>query len=292
MMAISTPPSPLADLPSVGVIGLGIIGSRVSQCLRNAGYPVFCWSRTPRPEMPGCQLHPRAVAEQAQVVQLFVRDDSALAAAMQEMHPVLTPVHVIMNHATVSPEAVHAAAAVCADAGAAFLDAPFTGSKMAAEAGQLVYYIGGEAAVLERVRPVLQCSAKDILHLGAIGEATVLKIASNLISAVNVLALGEAVDLVAGQDIPIEKLAAALRVNANFSPLMDLKLKTLLHQDFSPHFSVGNMLKDARLAQALAFSPTPGLDAAAESLQILADTDRAGLDYAAMVLAHDALDSL
>jgi 3-hydroxyisobutyrate dehydrogenase-like beta-hydroxyacid dehydrogenase len=291
-MTSSTSLSHLANLPSVGVIGLGIIGSRVYEGLRKAGYPVVCWSRTPRTEVPGYQLNAGAVAERAQVVQLFVRDDAALAAAMQDMRPLLTPGHVVMNHATVSPEAVHSAAAVCADAGAAFLDAPFTGSKLAAEAGQLVYYIGGDEAVLERVHPVLQCSAKDILHLGAIGEAMVLKIASNLVSAVNVLALGEAVNLVSGQDIPMEKLAAALRVNANFSPLLDLKLKTLLHQDFSPHFSVGNMLKDVRLAQALAFLPTPGLDAAAEALQIVADADQADLDYAAMVLAHEAPDSL
>lgn len=116
----------VANTTPIGVIGLGIIGSRVVENLGKAGFPVYVWSRSAR-AVPNFMASPHDVAEAATMIQLFVRDDAALLEAMKEMGPALTAGHVVMNHATVSPGAVHEAAAIAAKAGAGFLDAPFTG---------------------------------------------------------------------------------------------------------------------------------------------------------------------
>jgi 3-hydroxyisobutyrate dehydrogenase len=166
----------------IGVIGLGIIGSRVAENLGKAGYEVFVWSRSPR-AIPNFLANPREVAESAHTLQIFVRDDAALLAAIEDMLPALTPAHLILNHATVSPSATLEAAERVSKTGAAFLDAPFTGSKVAAQNGKLVYYIGGDAGLMPLAEPVLKASSAKIMHVGKIGDATVLKIATNLITA-------------------------------------------------------------------------------------------------------------
>jgi 3-hydroxyisobutyrate dehydrogenase-like beta-hydroxyacid dehydrogenase len=253
----------------VGLLGLGIIGSRVAENLRNAGHTVFFWSRTGR-AVPGALPSPRAVAESAQVIQIFVRDDAALLEAMNEMLPVLNSGHVIMNHATVSKLATLEAARICESAGTAFLDAPFTGSKMAAQNGKLCYYIGGSTEVLERVRAVLEASSAKIVHLGAVGDAMVLKIVTNLVTAITVKALAEAAAITKGQGVPLEALKTALESNANYSMLIGMKLPAIMSGDFEAHFSLINMLKDADFARALASgsdTKTPALDCTAEAMR-------------------------
>lgn len=245
-------------IKKVGVLGLGIIGSRVAENLRKAHFDVFVWSRSARPT-PGFLASPAEVADVAQVVQIFVRDDQALAEAMEGMRPNLRPDHIIMNHSTVSPAATSAAAKVCKDTGAGFLDAPFTGSKNAAAGGKLVYYIGGEEHLLERARLVLEASAAKIMPLGGVGDAMVLKIATNLVTAVIVEALAEAVAITRSSGISAEKLLEALEPNANFSTLIGMKLPTMISGNYEPHFSLRNMLKDTQFARVLAREA--GLDA-------------------------------
>jgi 3-hydroxyisobutyrate dehydrogenase len=154
----------MSENKSIGVLGQGIIGSRVADHLRAAGHTVTVWSQTGR-AMPGSVATVAELAQQAEVIQIFLRDDAALLAAVEAMQPQLTPQHVVMNHATVSRAATLKSAELCAAAGAAFMDAPFTGSKMAAQNAKLAYYVGGDAAVLERVRPILELSSAQILPL-------------------------------------------------------------------------------------------------------------------------------
>ena len=272
---------------NVGVLGLGIIGSRVAENLRKAGYEVFVWSRTARP-VPNFLASPSEVAEVANVVQIFVRDDEALLEAVDDMAPVLREGQIIMNHATVSPEAVKKAAAVCEQAGAAFLDAPFTGSKMAAQNGKLVYYIGGEDRVLDKARPVLEATAAKILPLGGIGDASVLKIATNLVSAVIVEALAEAAAITRSQGVSAQKLLEALEPNANFSTLIGMKLPVMIEGNFEPHFSLRNMLKDVEFGRALAKDcglVAPVVDSTAEVMRGAIDAGKGDLDFA--VIAED-----
>ena len=253
----------------IGVIGLGIIGSRVAENLDKAGYEVFVWSRSPR-AIPNFLANPREVAESAHTLQIFVRDDAALLAAIEDMLPALTPAHLILNHATVSPSATLEAAERVSKTGAAFLDTPFTGSKVAAQNGKLVYYIGGDAGLMPLAEPVLKASSAKIMHVGKIGDATVLKIATNLITAVTVKGVQEAVALTQAQGVDPRKLLEAEEPNANFSPLIGMKLPAMIDQNFEAHFSLQNMLKDADFALALA--EQKGLKLGA--LQAMADAMR------------------
>ncbi|WP_009965132.1 NAD(P)-binding domain-containing protein [Verrucomicrobium spinosum] len=236
---------------SVGVIGLGIIGSRVAERLRNADFNVYVWNRSIKPE-PNFMASPAEVAEVAQVIQIFVRDAEALVAVMEDMKTALTPDHVVLCHSTVNSWGIRRAVAIADSVGAAFLDAPFTGSKTAAEKGQLVYYIGGDQAPLDRARKVLETSGKKIITLGKAGDATVLKIATNLISAAVIEALAEAMAITKAEGIDVSKLQEALADNANSSALLTMKLPTMAARSYAPHFSLKNMLKDARYAQAIA----------------------------------------
>ena len=266
---------------SVGVLGLGIIGSRVAENLRRAGHTVHVWSHTAR-NVPGASPSPQEVAKAAQVIQIFVRDGEALLTALRDMQSALTPDHIIVNHATVSKAATLEAAALCAESGAAFLDAPFTGSKMAAQNGKLVYYIGGASEVLEKVCPILEASSAKILPLGETGDATVLKIVTNLVTAITVKALAEAAAITHSQGIPLENLLTALENNANYSGLIGMKLPTIIKGDFEAHFSLRNMLKDADFARELASQggvSTPALDCTAETMRSGVNQGKGDLDF-------------
>lgn len=236
---------------SVGVLGLGIIGSRVAEKVRAAGFEVYVWNRTPK-LVPHFLGSPAEVAEQASILQIFVRDDEALLEVLEAARPALGRRHLVMNHATVSPAATRAAAAICEECGADFLDAPFTGSKMAAQNGKLAYYVGGPEPLLARARSVLEASSAAILPMGEVGDATVVKITTNLISASIVKAVIEAAQITQAQGVALEHLLEGLKVNANYSTLIGMKLPGMMAGDFEPHFSLKNMLKDADFARALA----------------------------------------
>ncbi len=241
----------LADHDPVGIAGLGIIGSRVASRLRAAGRPLWLWSRTVRPE-PNFLASPAELAEASRVIQIFVSDGPALRGVLEAMAPALTPAHIVLNHATVSPAEAREAAAIARERHAGFLDVPFTGSRDAAAAGQLVYYAGGPSHLLEAVRPVLSASAREILPMGDVGEASAVKIATNMISAAAVSSLAEALALLHRQGVPLHFLHAALEKNAAHSGVIDLKLPLMLADEFEPRFSLKNMFKDSRLALALA----------------------------------------
>jgi 3-hydroxyisobutyrate dehydrogenase-like beta-hydroxyacid dehydrogenase len=266
---------------NVGVLGLGIIGSRVVENLRKAGHEVFVWSRSAR-AVPNFLASPREVAQAAGIIQIFVRDSAALLEAVRDMAPVLKAGHLVMNHATVSKKATLEAARLVEAAGAAFLDAPFTGSKMAAQNGKLCYYLGGPDLLVERAKPVLEASAVKLLPLGAVGDAMVLKIVTNLVSAVIVEALAEAAAITQAHGVHLERLLAALEGNANYSTLIGMKLPAIMKGDFEPHFSLRNMLKDADFARELAAEfqiKSPALDVTAEAMRRGVDSGQGDLDF-------------
>lgn len=242
---------PRKSRKNVGLIGLGIIGSRVAAGLRAAGYHVFVWNRSPRP-VPNFLGSPIEVAEMCEVIQLFVADAAAVFQTIEAFGDELTDKHVVVNCATIGPEATLEAARMVQARGAAFLDAPFTGSKGAAEKSQLVYYVGGDQPVFERVKPVLEATSRAIVHCGKVGDAAVLKVATNMITAVTTQTLAEALAIVRRQGIAPEAFGAAIQQNACKSGVIDLKLPKMLTGDYSPHFSVKHMFKDVQLAIQLA----------------------------------------
>ncbi len=149
---------------------------------------------------------------------------------------------------------MRAAAEIVERRRARFVEASFTGSKLAAEKGELVYYVGGTATALREARPILEASSKEIVEIGTVGEASAIKIATNMITAANVQAAAEALALIQALGLPLEKFVEAMRANASHSATLAMKLPKMLDRDFEPHFSVKHMLKDMQIASQIALS--------------------------------------
>ena len=238
---------------NVGVIGLGIIGSRVAAHLRGNGFQVFVWNRTLR-RIPNFVGTPAEIAEMCDYVQIFVSDDDALLDVANQLTSALAPRHIVLAHSTVSPHSMRAAAEIVERRGARFIEAPFTGSKMAAEKGELVYYVGGDDAALREARPILEASSREIMVIGEIGQATAVKIATNMVTAASVQAVAEALALAKTVGLPLEKFVEAMRGNASYSQTLAMKLPKMIEENFEPHFSLKHMLKDMQIASRLGLS--------------------------------------
>src|SRR6266705_6632876 len=237
----------------IGVIGLGIIGRAVSANLRQKGFQVFVWNRTPRP-VPNFVGSPAELAEPCDFLQVFVSDDEALLATVQRLSAKLGSQHIVIAHSTVAPDSMRAAAKIVERRSARFVEAPFTGSKIAAEKGELVYYVGGSDAALRDARPVLEASGKQITKIGEIGQATAVKIATNMVTAASVQAAAEALALVRALGLPFDRFVEAMQGNASHSTTLAMKVPKMVEHNFEPHFSVKHMLKDMEIANQLGLS--------------------------------------
>jgi 3-hydroxyisobutyrate dehydrogenase-like beta-hydroxyacid dehydrogenase len=272
--------------PRAGVLGLGLIGSRVAARVQAANFPLAVWNRTARPfpGLPAPAADPAGVARAAEILQIFVSDDAALQETCAALLPALEPRHVVLVHATVAPATVRALAREAAARGASLLDAPFTGSRDAAAQGQITYYIGGAPEALDRARAVLGASARALLPVGEVGQASALKIATNIMAAAAAVSLAEAVQLLRANGVDPHILTTALETNAARSGVTDLKLPCMLGDDFAPRFSARNMRKDLRLARAAAAPDHATLTAAMLRLYEQACADGLGEeDFAAVV---------
>ncbi len=283
-------PMPRKSPKNVGLIGLGIIGSRVAVALRDAGYNVFVWSRTPRAE-PNFLGSPAEIAEVADIIHVFVSDATAVYEVIELFEDKLTPRHIIVCNATIGPDATIEAARRIAETGARFVDAPFTGSRDAAGAGELVYYLGGEDDVLDAVEPILKASSKALVRVGHVGQAATVKIATNMLVAVSTQALAESIAVMNSARVNSVVLEEALKHHAVHSKLIDMKLPTMLRGDFEPHFSLRNLSKDVQLALALAKSGEIELPACSATAGVLHKGLYRGwgdLDFSALIKAYEA----
>jgi 3-hydroxyisobutyrate dehydrogenase-like beta-hydroxyacid dehydrogenase len=253
------------------VIGLGIIGSRVAANLRAAGHQVYVWSRSPHssPNFLGSVVE---VADLCEVIQIFVSNDAALLEMIRTIAAALAPHHIVCGHATVSPGAARQAASIVESMGARYLDAPFTGSKAAAQNRQLVYYVGGDESVLAEMRPVLEVTAKKVLYVGGMGDASTLKIATNMLTANTVQTVSEALALVRAAGVNGQRLLEALENNASGSTTATTKLSAMLAQNFEPNFSLKHMGKDLRLALDLAENVGLSVPATAATADVFAES--------------------
>jgi 3-hydroxyisobutyrate dehydrogenase-like beta-hydroxyacid dehydrogenase len=272
----------------VGLIGLGIIGSRVAANLRSADFPLFVWNRTPRSE-PNFLASPAEVAEAADIIQIFVQDGKALIEVLQNLSPNLTARHVVLNHATVHPKQTLEAASLVEGRGAKFLDAPFTGSRDAAAEGKLVYFVGGFSETLDQVRPVLEISSKAIVEVGPVGAATYVKIANNILIAAQVASLAEALELLKLGMVPLDKLGKTLQYSVAHSPALAMKLPQMLGADYEPRFSSENMLKDLQFGLEIGDAygtEFPTTAAIAGSLKRIVEKGLGKADFAALAAEY------
>src|ERR1700716_197114 len=218
---------------NVGVIGLGIIGSRVADNLRRLGFHVFVWNRNPRP-VPNFVGAPAELAEMCDYIQIFVSDDDALLDVGRQLAPALSARHIVIAHPTVAPHSMRSAADLVERRGARFIEAPFTGSKLGAEKGELVFYVAGDEAALREARPILEASSKEIIEIGEIGQATTIKVATNIVTAASVQAAAEALALIHNAGLSLEKFIAAMQGNASNSSTLSIKLPKMIEGDFEP----------------------------------------------------------
>src|SRR6202022_967565 len=247
------PHMPRRKQRNVGIIGLGIIGSRVTETLRHKGFHVFVWNRTPHP-VPNFVGAPAELAEMCDYIQIFVSDDDALLEVVKQLAPALATRHIVLAHPTVAPDSMRAAADIVEHRGARFIEAPFTGSKLGAEKGELVFYVAGDEVALREARPILEASAKEIIEIGEIGQATIIKLATNIVTAASVQAVAEALALIYNAGISADKLTAAMQGNASNSKTLSMKLPKMIEGNFEPHFALKHMLKDMLIAGRLGLS--------------------------------------
>jgi len=269
---------------SITVFGLGIIGSRCADNLAKADYQVTTWNRTPKSRADEASSASDG-ANASQYLALYLKDGVACREVFDAIRSQLTPQHVIINHSTIDLDTALWLAGECQSIGCAYLDCPFTGSKVAAQNGELVYYFGGEDELLEKHRELLEVTSKEIIPVGKVGNATIIKIATNLISASTVQALSESMAIATAHGIPADSLISAVAGNACGSVLAAMKMPTMHTGDFDTHFSLDNMLKDAKFALQLADQAklsTPGIATTAKVMQNLCESGSADLDYSAL----------
>lgn len=265
----------------VAIFGLGIIGSRASQRLMEQGWEVACWSRTWR-GLTGEVDSPVTAMTGAGILSVYLKDAAAVRDLMGQIEPFLRPSQVLLNHATLDLATTHWLAERCEAKGCGFADAPFTGSKIAAENGHLFYYLGACPDVIARVESYLAVTSRGTLRCGDVGTATVVKLTTNLISACTVQAMAESLALATRHGVPAECLMQAVAENACASALTAMKFPTMIEGTFDAHFSLSNMAKDSRYMLALAEMSgiaTPALSAVSQRMHELDDAGLGAFDY-------------
>jgi 3-hydroxyisobutyrate dehydrogenase-like beta-hydroxyacid dehydrogenase len=208
-------------------------------------------------------------------VQIVVADPPAVRALLAQILPALGPGKTVVQSSTIDPTSSEEFFAAVTARGARYLEAPFTGSKPAAEQKQVVYYVGGDAQTVAALDALLGLVSLVRLHIGDHQQATTLKLAMNLNIAAQMEALSEAITLARCAGISDDVFFGALSRNASQSGLAKLKEPKLRAGDFSPQFSVKHMLKDMRLASGI--DGTAGFPVLATVRERLAAAEQAGL---------------
>ncbi len=273
----------------IAVLGLGIVGSRAAARLRDAGdLEVSAWNRTPK-GFPGETASVEDAVAGADPVALYLKDAPAVREIAGRCFDAVSPGGTIVNHSTIDLATTRWLAEECEKRSLGFLDCPFTGSREAAANGALVYYAAGAPDLIDRFEPILLRTGKAVIRCGETGNATILKLVTNLISACTVQALAESLATATRHGIPAQSLIDAVALNACGSPLAAMKLPTMAAGDFDTHFSLANMLKDSRYALELASQAgldTPAIRTVSERMEELCDAGHADQDYSALAAPY------
>jgi 3-hydroxyisobutyrate dehydrogenase len=282
-------------------VGLGTMGGRMVRRLLAAGHAVTGYNRTAAKAQAltavGLEVAPtpRAAAAVADVVFSMVTDSTALGAIALGDNGIvagLQPDTIWIEMSTVSPATTRELSAAVAGRGAHMLDAPVSGSPITLEAGQLSFMVGGEAAVLERVRPYLLAIGPNITHVGALGLAVTMKIATNLGLAVQMLAFSEAVLLAEKSGIARERAVEALLKSVIASPMVKYRGPFVLGMPAEALFDVGMMQKDLGLALELGRAAAVPLPSTALAQEVLTMARGANLGQYDFAVAFDVLAAM
>ncbi len=255
----------------IGFIGLGTMGAPMARNLAKAGFPLALCSRTPaRTAALARELGARAcdcpadvaagsdvvvscLPDSPEVEQVHLGDRGTAGAADAGA--------VIIDCSTIAAEAARSIGARLADAGVAFLDAPVSGGQKGAIEGTLTFFVGGEAAALEKARPVLAAMGKRITHLGPSGAGQLGKAANQILVAGTLMAVSEGIAFARKAGLPLAALHEALMGGAASSWMLDVLGKKMMDRDFKPAFAIKHQQKDLAIVLRTAREngvPLPG----------------------------------
>jgi 3-hydroxyisobutyrate dehydrogenase-like beta-hydroxyacid dehydrogenase len=283
----------------IGWIGLGLMGRPMGMNLVKAGYPLTVWNRTASRASElvaaGATLanSPKEVAAGSDVLITMVSDPPALEGVLwgtggQDTGALaaLKSGSLYIDSSTVSPDLARKIASACAARGVRFLDAPVTGGDWGAKKGELVFMVGGDEETLKDAEPILGVLGKRWFHLGPHGAGQTIKLAMNLILALQVDALAEALALVTGAGLKGENLVEVLQSSMARSGVLDVKAPNLLKGEYVPSFPLRLMHKDLGLALDLANQlgvALPSTAAARETYNYVKGAAKEDLDYSAVM---------
>lgn len=279
--------------PTVAVLGTGRMGSAMAERLAGQGVAVVLYNRTPDratalAERIGARVAatPAEAAAQADVVISMVADDAAvhdLYAGPDGVTASIRPGSVAVDMSTVLPDTIRSIASAVRERGAGILDAPVSGSVSSTLAGELAILVGGDAADLERARPVLDHLARRVFHLGGLGTGAAMKLAVNTL----IFGLNEAVaeGLVLAERNGIDRAVAydVLAASAAGAPYMGYKRAAFLEPDATPvAFALALAAKDLGLIADLADASGTAMPQAAVNLATIEAAERSvgeGADF-------------
>jgi 2-hydroxy-3-oxopropionate reductase len=270
---------------TVGFIGLGVMGAPMARNLLAAGYDVVAWNRSAGPleELAAAGGRaadgPGAVAREADVVISIVKDDAAVREVLSGPEGAIGSARagsLVIDMSTVSPALARELAEEAAGREVAFLDAPVSGGDVGARDGTLSIMVGGEAAEVERARPVFEVLGSRVTHVGAAGAGQVAKACNQVLVAVIFGGLAEA--LVLGSKLGVDPAAILDAVGGGMAAnrIMEVRRDNFLDHNFAPGFKVDLHHKDLEIALGASGEVDAPLPLTAEVQQMFRQLRAAG----------------
>ena len=243
----------------IGFIGLGAMGRPMAHHLQRAGHELAVWARRPESigDLPAqvC-VTPAELGRRCEVVFTVITssaDVEGVALGKDGLSEGMAPGSVLVDCSTIAPDMARHVAAKLAEKGIHFLDAPVSGGEQGAIDATLAIMAGGDAMVLERVRPLLECLGKRIVHIGPNGAGQVAKACNQMIMVAAIEAAAEAMHLAAGAGVDCAKVRQALAGGSAASRVLDVMGERMVRRDFSAgiearlhHKDFGLVLEAAR----------------------------------------------
>jgi 3-hydroxyisobutyrate dehydrogenase len=276
----------------VAFLGLGIMGRSMAANLVKSGNDVTVWNRSANKSVEGAKTasSPKEAAANAEVVWICVSDTAAVEQVLFGKDGVFESLRsgtTVVDSSTILPEASERFAARVRERGADFVDAPVTGSKIAAEGGTLIFMTGGKDQTIQKLDPLFKAMGKTVLRIGDNGKGVAAKLAMNLMIALIYEGFAEALTLATKLGVDQQALFSLIQSSMVRSGVVDYKMPFVEKRDFSPNFPLRLMHKDIRLmleAAQEAGVALPGLEAVNKIYDQAHAAGRDDLDYAATLL--------
>lgn len=264
----------------LGVIGLGLMGTAISERLLEHGYGVCVWNRSREKAAPllplGARWSNNPLAECDRVI-ISLYTTEVVESVLAQLDEGLHAGQIILDTTTGEPEQTAALGARLAGRGVRYLDAPISGSSVQTRRGEATVLVGGERAAFDACSDLWPVLGARVFHTGACGSAAKMKLISNLVLGVNRAALAEGLAFAEGIGV---SPAAALEVLAGsmaYSRAMDVKGRKMVERDFSVQARLSQHLKDVRLILQAAGAAGMELPFADAHRRLMEQAEAAGL---------------